>query len=317
MLGLWNQEWLGVNSQRKYPLADDANGISDSGSFVIPDDFIVELDLAVQAGDDVTPGRFFLLNIGAYASGYSVIIGYQPADDSAPVPVATALIARQLHTRNRMYALGGIAPFTDVVGKVVIGSLGSADAQAPGFHAFTLTSSRLDPDAIRPIIRGVSSITVINNGQRSQPLYGDIELVAGSNCQLVPILVSGQPPTIQFNAIRGEGTVTDCVCVGDAASAPPITRINGTSPTGLGDFTLVGDDCLQITPITNGLQVTDKCSKPCCGCTDLEAITRDLERLRSEAATVSSFVGQVKSSVDTMNLLVLGARLGNQSCFSS
>src|SRR3954469_14521824 len=84
-LGLWNLNWLNLNSQRKYPLADDADAVSESGDFTVPDEFIVELDLAVHAGVDVQPSRFFVHYVGAYATGYSVVVGYQPAGGGDPV----------------------------------------------------------------------------------------------------------------------------------------------------------------------------------------------------------------------------------------
>ena len=313
-LGAWNLEWLNLNSQRNYPIAEDATGVSTTGDFAIPDDFIVELDLAVHAGLDVAPGQFFVLHIGAYATGYSVVIGYQPVDLSAPIPVATALIARPLHTRNKVYALGGVAPFDDTVGKIVIGRLEAIDDQPPGFHTFDLDGGRLDPDAIRPIIRGVSSIVLSNRGQLSPPLYGDIELVAGTNIQLVPIFVSGQDPKIRINAISGEGTVDACVCEGDEAQTAPITKINGVAPTTAGNFNFVGSDCIQIETIPNGVRVVDVCAKPCCGCAELEKITQDLKRLLSQVGSVDGFVDRLQVNVETMSLTVLGAKINDRGC---
>lgn len=313
-VGISNQEWLNANSQRHYPLADDADGVSEGGDFAVPEDFIVELDLAVPTGLDVSPGGFFVKHIGAYATGYSVVIGYQPDDpDEDPVDVATALIARPLHTRNRVYALGGIGDFSDAVGKVVIGRLDAIDAQPPGFHTFSLAHGRLDPDAVRPQIRGVTALILVNNGQASEPLYGDVELVAGNNVQLVPSLVEGEDPVIRINAVRGEGTVDDCVCTGDTAAAPPLRRISGVAPTPDGDFFILGDKCLEVQAVANGIRLVDTCSKPCCGCPELEAITRDLERLRGEAQTVRSFTTQLRAAVDTMNLTVLSS-VGGTNC---
>jgi hypothetical protein len=304
-LGHWNQEWLNQNSQRKYPLADDASGEGDSG-FVIPNDFIVELDLSVHAGLDVVPGRFFIYKIGAYSTGYSVVVGYQPVSGD-PVNVATALIARQLHTRNRVYNLGGIEPFDDAVGKLVIGRLDAIDEQPPGFHTFSFENSRLDPDAIRPIIRGVSSVVVVNNGQRSRPIYGDVELVAGSNF-LIETTATAGGATITFNAIKGEGTVDDCECV--AEDDPPIKTINGIAPTPEGNFFIVGDNCIDTDEITNGLRVSDTCAKPCCSCQELEEITRALEELKKQANSVERFADKLQNAVDTMSSVVLASKLG-------
>lgn len=313
-LGVWNLEWLNSNSGRRFPLADDASALDQSESFRIPNDFIVEIDVPIHSGMDVFSGSFFIRRIGAFAAGYSVMVGYQ--SDTGPVDVASALIPRQGHTRNKVYALGGISPFDDTVGKIVIGDLGNIDEQPPGFFEFDFEDGRLEPDAIRPIIRGVSSITLVSGSQRSVPLYGDIELVAGANIQLIPILILDEDPIIQINAITGEGLIEECVCTGEAASGPPIKLIDGIAPTADGRFFVIGSACIEVKPIANGIQLVDICSQPCCSCLELETITRDLERLKSESAAVRAFVDGLRTSVDTMNLTVLGSTLRDRSCIS-
>ena len=148
----WSLEWLDHNSQRKYPLAWDDTCQDTTQSFSIPNDFLVSLYLSVPATFNIVPDGFFIQNIGAYASGYSLIVGYQPASGPA-VPVATAMVARQTHTENMAYALGGLGDFADCAGKIVIGRLENIDAQPSGFFTFALTDARLDPDTIRPTLR--------------------------------------------------------------------------------------------------------------------------------------------------------------------
>jgi hypothetical protein len=310
-LGLWNIEWLNLNGQRKYPLADDASAVSSDGGFTVPDDFIVELDLAVHSGMDVTPGNFFIQTLSAYGTGFMVVVGYQPASGGAvPVPVATATIASQFHTRNKVYALGGIAPFDDAVGKIAIGRLDNVQEQAAGMFAFTFPATRLDPDAVRPLLRGVSSIVVVNNGQRSRPIYGDVELVAGSNVQIVPTQVAGQMPRIRFDAISGVGLIDPCACVGADAVKPPIRTINGIAPSAAGDFVLAGDKCIAVAPVSNGVRLSDTCAKPCCGCAELEVITRELETLKAEAEAITQFANKLDSATAIMSDVVLGAKIG-------
>lgn len=313
-VGNWGLEYLNHNSQRRYPLADDAEAVDATGAFRLPDNFLVELDLPVHAGLNVGPAGFFVKSVSAFAGGYGVVVGYQPGDGSDPLTVATALIPRQGFARNQTFVLGGVGDFADTVGKVVIGRLDDIDEQPPGFWEFTLATARLDPDAVRPIVRGVSSVTCVNGDQRSVPLYGDIELVAGNNMQIVPIVQAGQDPIIRFNAISGEGTVEECVCEGDAALSTPVTKINGVSPTNGGAMTFVGNDCIQIETIPNGIRIKDVCAQPCCGCAELERITADLGRFAAQATAVEGFVDRLQTAVETMNLVVLGAKLSDKGC---
>lgn len=312
VLGVWNQEWLAQNATRRYPLADDADGVDTTGTFRLPNDFLVELDLPVHAGLDVSPAGFFVRSVAAFAGGYGLVVAYAPEGGGRPVDVATALVTRDGGVRNRVFTLGGVGDFADTVGKVVIGRLDGIDAQPPGFWEFTLESARLDPDAVRPIVRGVSSVVCVNGGQRSLPLYGDVELVAGHNMRITPVVRPGQDPVVRFDAVSGEGTVEKCVC--DEGASAPVTRINGVAPTAAGDFVVVGNDCVQVEAIPHGIRIKDVCAQPCCGREELERITRDLERLAGEAAAVEQFVGRLRSAVDTMSLVVLGSRLNDRGC---
>jgi hypothetical protein len=218
--------------------------------------------------------------------------------------------------RNTSYALGGIGDFSDTVGKVMVGRLDNADQQPSGFWTFPLVNTRLDPDAVRPIIRGVSSLRVLNGSQQSALLQGDIELAAGSNVQLVTSLVEGQDPVIRINVIQGEGTADPCVCEGENSTATPIESINGVRPAANGTFTVLGSDCLHVETISNGIRLVDTCSAPCCGCAELERITQDLKLLENQAALVQTFVNTLQSNVETMSLTVLGSRLNDRGCIT-
>lgn len=310
MLGNWNVEWLNLNSQRCYPLADDADGVDQTGVFVLPKDFLVAMDIPVHAGMVTEPGKFFLRTLAVFATGFSLTIGYDAV--TGPINVATALIPVNGHTPNSAYALGGVSPFDDTVGKVTIGNLDSILQQPPGFYTFNVLSSRLDPDVIRPLLRGVSSLTVVNGSQRSQPIYGDIELVAGANFRIIPTLVAGQNPQIRLDAIAGEGLLDDCLC--DPTPNQPIYTINRIRPTADGDFFLQGGTCVEVAPLTNGLRLNNPCSQPCLGCPDLEALTAQLESLKAQSAAVADFVRRTDTLATALSTTVLGARLRDDGC---
>jgi hypothetical protein len=311
-LSTWNIPFLNSNSQRRYPLINEATGVDSTGSFTIPDDFLVGLSLAIHAGLDVDPSRFFVRQLSVYATGFGVVIGYQPAVGDA-VNVATSLIARSSHARNTTYALGGVNDFDDSVGALVVGDLDGIDSQPSGVFTFTLATAQLETDALRPQIRGISSISVVNGTQTSEPMYGDLVLVAGANVQLVPVVVAGQDPVITINAIEGEGLVEECVCEGETAGVA-VSRINGIPPTTAGDFTLLGTSCMSIEAIQHGLKFRDTCAEPCCGCSELEDITRDLERFGDQATTIGNFLNRLETSVTQFSTVVLGSRLNDRGC---
>lgn len=312
----WSLEWLNHNSQRNYPLTDGATGSDQTESFLLPRDFLIELDLPIHAGLNVDPARFYVRQLGVYPTGYSLTIGYLPSDGGDPINVATAMIARPTHVKNQSYNLGGVGDYDDTNGKVVIGRLDNIDQQPPGFWTFEFEATRLDPDAVRPMIRGVSSLICVNGNQASAKLYGDVELVAGSNCRLVPIIAAGQDPIIRVDFLQGEGTIEECVCEGDTAQTQPVRRFNGQTPTAAGDYNIIGSECIQILPIVNGVKIVNTCAPPCCSCTELEKITTDMERLNSEVAAVIDYRRDLSAKVETMHTIVLGAKLGDRGCLT-
>jgi hypothetical protein len=312
-IGIWNLEWLNSNSQRAYPLAEDAGKKDSTGAFTLPDDFILGLYFPVHAGLDVDVERFFIRSVSVFATGYNISIGY--ADTDAVTVVASAVISQSTHVPNMSYALPGVGAFDDSVGKIVIGSLDSINLQPSGQFFFDPNNrgGKLDSDAVRPMIRGIQSIRVLNNGELSAPMTGHVILSAGTNFKIT--MVQGTETTaseITFNAVNGGDLTSKCECEGEVG--PPILTINGIPPTATGDFALVGSQCLDIMPLTNGLQLGDSCSSPCCGCQELEQITHEIEMIGTGEQTLNNFVNQLAAQMNTFSQVVLGSRLADQGC---
>jgi len=311
-LSQWNLEFLNHNAQRSYPLTADATKQDITASFTIPDDFLVGLDLPVSPAMDMETGRFFIRQLGLFASGIQLILAYDTGSEI--YDVASGLIPTTSEVKNKVFTLGGIDPYDDIIGKVVVGRVDTIKLQPNGLFEFNLAGSRIEPQAIRPMIKGISSLRVSNAaGTSSERLYGDIELVAGNNIQLSTVVTSAETKVI-ISALSGEGTIEQCICEGEAASIPCIKTINGIPPTPDGNFSFIGDDCLDFTAISNGLKLTDSCCQPCCGCAELEAITRDLERFAGQRASLELFINQLAAETAAFDSTVLGARLGDRNC---
>ena len=313
-LSQWNLEFLNHNAQRSYPITADSTGTDITGSFNIPDDFLVVLDIPVAFVDNIESGRFFIRQIGVFSSGMQLIFSY---DLSASVfDVGTALIPATTSTRNSVFSVGGISPYEDVVGKVVIGKLDTIQQQSAGLFNFTLDDARLEPQTIRPMIRGLSSLSIENaDGLESEKFYGDIELVAGTNVQISTAKVDNVTQ-ITISAISGEGTIAECICEGAAAHTPCIKTINGIGPTSTGNFNLVGDTCIKIESSENGVNIRDTCRTPCCGCEELEKITEELTTFANDRDDLMDCVDQLKNRVDQFNNSILGSRLGDRKCLT-
>ena len=311
-LGNWNLQWLNHNSQRSFPIVDWADSTDETGTIKIPDNFILALHFPIHAGMAVEIEKFYIQSLGIFPTGFNIAIGYDGGTNNRPL-VASVNIARSIHEEYRSYALAGSDDFDDSVGKIVIGRLDEIDLLPPGVYNFDPASTNLDTDAIRPMIRGISSLTVVNGSDRSERIYGDIELVAGDNMRIVANQISGFAPQVVFSAISGEGLNEECACE-EEGEGPCLRFINGIPPLPDGNFRIVGNKCLDVQPIENGLQLLDLCSEPCCGCEELEALTRQIDRFADGVLTLQNFAGNLGSEVTQMSQVVLGSRLSDQGC---
>lgn len=311
MTVFWNAEWLNSNSQRAYPLSEQATLMDVSGSITIPDSFIVAMQLSVPLQAFTNPQLFYILGLTLSPTGYTITVGYEG------VPVAVTSFAAATHNENASYALAGISPFDDCVGAVSIGLLDDISQLPAGQYVFDSTGGLLDPDAIRPQISGITSITLVNGSEIGNKLYGDIELIAGTNVQLSTITQVGMPTQIIINAISGAGLNTSCVCGSGAEQLSPILTINGIAADSTGNFRISGESCVTVTQQTNGIVLTNTCASPCCGCKELDALSVQLDLLSNNVTTMQNFQSRLSGEVTQMQLVVLGSRLGDVSCGTS
>lgn len=311
-IGNWNLQWLNHNSQRSYPLTERATKVDTTETIRIPDSFIVAFYFPVHAGLNVSTSRFYVKSILIAPTGYNIGIGYSPEDQELDDQlVGAVMIAADTHSPNQTYAVAGIDDFADTVGQIVIGKLDEISSLSPGLYSFSRSAGEIETDAIRPMIRGISSIRAINGTEVSAALYGDIELIAGTNMR-IDVSTSNNQPKITFNAISGLNLSETCECA-ENKTGECIKCINGVC-SGDGTFTLDGNECIQITQGGNGLIIKDTCALPCCGCPELDALKTQIDRFNDGVTTLQNFVTRLSSEVTQMSLVVLGSRLGDSGC---
>jgi hypothetical protein len=309
--GDWNVNWLGQNANRAYPLAVDATRADASGTFLLPDDFLVGLYFPVPLGAEVVPERFFLRSLAVYPSGAAIGVAYDDGTADPPI-VASAAVARSGHVENRDYALPGAGGFADATGRVAVGRFEGLDGLPAGRFLFDYAGGKLDADCVRPQLGGLAAILVPDGAGGWTRLTGEVELEAGTNARISLTRV-GDVARVRVDAISGEGLDDSCACEG---TGPPIRTINGIPPTPAGEFSLLGDDCLTITPRANGLRLSDRCSRPCCGCPELESLTGQVKLLNSAGATLGGFVSRLDREVSSLVVNALGSRLAESPCVS-
>lgn len=308
-----DQEWLNSNSQRKYPLAEDADGTDTSGTFRLPDSFLVGLYVAVPGAAEVSPQKFFLRAVTAHAAGFVVDVAYDDGTSSPPI-AATAVVTRAAHAEYNEYRLIGRGDFADATGSVVVGPLDEILATGAGKYTFSPASGRLDPDCIRPQLRGIAGLYITSGQNTFGPFFDDIEIVAGANIQFDLIATGGGITQFRIDAIEGAGLTAPCVCTGAPALPPPIRSINGVLGDGNLNIDLLGEACVAVTTGDHEVALANTCASPCCGCPELEAVAAETRHVREQAASLKAWGAAFKAWADATTSTVLGTRLSDLPC---
>ena len=298
-----NVGWLNQNALRAYPLSENASRRDTTDSYTLPDDLLVDMVLPVNASLNYNPSSFYVSSVDIFGSGITIEISYWTG--VAGAPVGSIAIDTATVTENKTYYLQGEDDFEGVLGKVVIGDTSTA-LQRPGSYAFDLAGGRIESSVVVPDLRGVTGFRVIEDETDEGVLYqGDIAFEPGANFRITVSDYAGVK-VLTFSAIDGEGTIADCVCEGELAELEPIRTINGVLPDDLGNISLIGDDCLEVTPQAgeNAVQLTDKCSKPCCGCPELDVLVDDQKRVRDQVQTLENLTSKLEANLSVMQTLI-------------
>ncbi len=314
-------EWLNGNALRKFPIADDASCLDTTNTFKIPEDFIVDLILPVSTAATFDPDGFFISQIAVFGQGVVIVISYQSPSgkpfSSGVYEVGRVAISSNAHNLNDSYFLQGTGNFTDTIGKITVGTLDTIISQA-GVYNFDISGTKLVATTIRPDIRAVSSFKIMNGTDASDPIYGDIMLVAGQNIKLE---VSGSDITI--NAIDGANLNVNCDCqtVYDTALSPCIRTVNGVKPNSNGNITISTSTCLSVNPVnTNtsnsssgsstqgGITITDLCSTPCCTSEQINTLLKDQTQLAVDIRTQGVTLIQLESKMSQLDSLEAAIR---------
>ena len=300
----WNLEWLNQNANRAYPFAGDTSRRDVNNMVTIPDNMIVDLIL-VFAADVAT--NLYLSKLLLGGSTLTAVI----SDDSDAI-VCSVTINKDTHVQNQGYNLVGTDDHFDARGRIVFGDLSGIIGSFPdGIYTFTQAAARFEARCARPDLGAVRAIKLsYADGSLSLPISGLIELVAGSNVRLSYVPPAGLSPAgIRIDAISGENLNEVCDCEKLHVPPDPIRSINGVAADANGDFAFTSMDpsCLEISAGANGLTFNDKCSKPCCGCAELEFITQHLGLVDSTISTLNNRTDLTDQNLQNFIISVLGS----------
>lgn len=310
----FNLELANHNARRSYPLSSDAKAKDVTGSFELPQSFLCGMSLAVPSSLEFEPGHYYLSEVAASGTGWTLTFSHQ--NGGSPVPVAVAAVPASLATKLAQFTIVGLPPFEDVYGTLMIWDATEIKQQPAGAWAFGLAEGGLDPFAVRPQLRSLQRIVVVNGSQRSDPIVGPVEFYPDRNMSLSVERPIGQPPRILFSAVSGAGLNAPCECDG-AASRPCVKMINDVPPDEDNDNRIYlrgKSPCIEISGSGNTVEVDESCCEPCDTCEPNEEVTRALVQVREGRGQVTAFVAALEGTVASFQAILAGSNIGGAAC---
>ncbi len=282
---IWNPGWLSGNSQRSYPISEAAT------NYFLPNDFIVDAVISYNFSDGDS-SKFHIKTVAIFATGATVIIGY---DGEAAGTASIVFSGYQTFTPATITGLGN---FTDITGTIIFGEIDNARENYSGAWEFSLGEARLEAHVVRPSLKAVTSIRTVENGVQSARLFGDVELTSGNFVQ------------ITTEETLGGADITLSVTSSFIEELNPVLSISNITPDENGNIDLIGSDCIDISPATNALEISNTCSEPCCGCEELDVIVQDLRMLNTQVNTLNNLNSRLEAAMQQMEMSIIASKTG-------
>lgn len=293
----WNIGWWNQNANRNYPISEEVSRLDSTGSILLPNDFIV--DLSWTYTNDLDASYFHILSVTKSSSSLTVVLGYDN------VVAGTCVIDVNAFTTNSVYLIIGTGDHYDSVGTIVIGSLGTILDVIVDVANFPAENTKVEATTVHQLNRGISNISVLDNDLL---LTGDVTINVGNNLRIDQTTL-GDVTYLKFNAVSTEGLVADCVnCDESTEAKTQIISINGITPDINGNIQILGDNCLQVSFIPNGIHFDELCSQPCCGCEELAVIKNDFKFVRDAIDSVNTISSKLSGELTALSLNLISSQ---------
>lgn len=303
MAAVENIEWLNQNLLRAYPLREDADftpllpGGARAEGLRLPTCLISDFSftLAFDDADGTVPSLTSVTHAG---DGFSVEISL----GSTVLTARTAKLSE--HAVNQAYPLVGQGDNADCGGWIVFGDLARAAEELPeGAYRFPAGQVPFEVSTLRMAPRGVRSITAVGKyGLKTYaPLYGNVRIIAGSD-MAVRNVAGSNAIWLQADSKTGYERTKQCDCAATGESRR-VKTVNGMP---VEHVQIVGDDaCVDVETVTEAdvpktVKIKDRCSTPCCGCSELNFVESAIAIINKSIATLNGYAEALRARVEEL-----------------
>lgn len=298
----WSVEWLNANSQRAYPLADDASRRDTTNSITLPNSLLVGLHLPVPYHVDTLPDKVFLQRL--VVAGDYIILTFGWAGETIETIANVSISVSGFSENTTLFAeCSGTFDGSQLV--LCVGKLDETLSLPAGVYEFNQDGAAVDPHCLYVHLQAVSSLRCRVGGVLGPRLYGPLVVAAGNGIGLTSI-VSDEEVTVRIDAVPGGDIQEDaCECIDPVP--PCIRTINGQSGE---DFVIITDNCLSLSVAGETINLEDVCSKPCCGNKELEEVYRAVRLLEHTVNTAEQYLTRLSHRVDVLQQTLLVSNPG-------
>lgn len=307
-------EWLDENAHRQFPLADAASGEDQTGVFILPRDFMV--DMVLNTPDWVDASSFYVSRVLVTSGSAEITVSYDRV--GAPVVAGSFINIRTDADDNQEYELVPAASelesfdeFESMTGGVIIGRTDEI-IKYPGEWTFTASAGELISSCVNKGVRGVRQLRV-----GDVFLTGKVRLVEGSGVTIETsedsvsgesvITVSAGSSTSSGISIQNDSDIIDALV---DRYGRPITTINNVPPDSNGNFAVRGVDCADVDVEEGAVVLSNPCAKPCCD-PDIyfDDVYDTLNELNARCARITTFYNEVRNTLNRMQNDLIRAQI--------
>jgi hypothetical protein len=285
---IWNAGWLTQNTQRTYPFAYDATLLDSTGAYRVPNALIVAANITARSTQwlDVSLEQILV-------SGTEFVLFFTN-DIKATVPRSIAAFTS--------------VPVENAYGFLTIGQVTDIQDWPLGLYTFPPGVAEFDVDVVRPPLDGFSSIRLQSANGLSEPLYGDVTLVAGNNLSFAFV---GGSNAVRLDAIPSPDLTQSCGCDGGGSvtNQKPIYSVNGLKPDANGNVQLEAEGCFEFRIVDGRLVFKNNCAEPCCDCTELDKVMESVQQFVAGAGNLSQLITRMETGLETLRTAALSSSL--------